>query len=423
MHKPWKFEMPIAKLMLMTALLIALAACTGAPTGQLPDNAVTSTPIEALPVNIALRQGSDATPTAVPQLVIDAADAGHMLLANIYERVAPSVVNIEVTVDTPHIGLGDTASGSGFVYDLDGHIITNAHVVADSTEVFVTFEDGYITQAEIIGVDSYSDIAVLRVDTDESRLRPVVFGDSAIIRVGERAIAIGNPFGLASSMTSGIISALGRQLPSAELIDINTPRGFNNPSIIQVDTPINPGNSGGPLLNSQGEVIGVNTAISTETGFFGGVGFAVPAQTVLRVVPDLIDAGAVNYAWVGISSLSFEDGFGVAALAEPLELPVTSGVLIEAVTPNSPAAKSGLRGGSREVVIRDQNVCAGGDIIVAVNGTYIDNMDELVAFLVAFGRPGDTLNLLIVRSGETFEIPLTLEARPTDVDVMAPCGG
>lgn len=405
-------------------LCLWLAACASSPS-PLPRAAVASTPLAALPVNIALRQPNDQpTPTPVSQELIDAADAEHTLLANIYERVAPSVVNIEVRVDTPHQGLGDQASGSGFIFDTEGHIVTNAHVVADALDILVTFEDGYLTEAELVGVDSFSDLAVVRVQTDAARLRPVAFADSDTVRVGNRAIAIGNPFGLASSMTVGIVSALGRQLPSAQLIDINAPAGFQNPSIIQVDVPINPGNSGGPLLNSRGEVIGVNTAISTDTGVFGGVGFAVPASTVLRVVPDLIENGVVQYAWLGISSLSFEDGFGVAALAEPLELPVSSGVLIDTVTPNSPAADAGLRGGSRQVVIRGQNVCAGGDIIVAVDDNYVENMDELVAYLVTNGRPGDTIDLLVVRGSETFEIPLLLEPRPTDnsTQIIAECG-
>lgn len=407
---------------LVAAAVLGLAACQGETTALLPTQAVASTPIAALPVNAAYRQTTQATPTPVPQEIINAADAELLLLRNIYERVAPSVVNIEVVVQTPHRGIGDRASGSGFIYDDRGHIVTNAHVVADSLEVEVTFEDGYVAVAEVVGVDTYSDLAVLKVETNAERLIPVTIGNSDDIHVGDRAIAIGNPFGLASSMTVGIVSGLGRQLPSAQLLDINAVGGFQNPSIIQVDTNINPGNSGGPLLNSQGEVIGVNTAISTETGVFEGVGFAVPSRTVQRVVPEIIETGNVNYAWLGISSLSAEEGFGVAALAEPLELPVTAGVLIDTVTPDSPAQKAGLMGGTREVVIRGQRVCAGGDIIVAVNGEYVETMDELVSYLVSNGKPGDTINLLVVRGDETFELPLVLEPRPTTSVINTTCG-
>jgi S1-C subfamily serine protease len=357
--------------------------------------------------------------------VINAADAEHILLANLYDRLAPSVVNVEVTADLPNhpVVEGTTASGSGFVYDLNGHIITNAHVVEGAREIYVTFNDGYVTAAEAIGIDLFSDLAVIKVDAPAERLHPVVIGDSNSVRVGDRAIAIGNPFGLASSMTVGIVSGLGRQLPSAELLSNTITPGFQNPSIIQVDTDINPGNSGGPLLNSHGEVIGVNTAIRTESGVFQGVGFAVPSSTLRRVVPELIETGRVVYPWVGITSPPSEAGLGVAALAETLNLPVTAGVMIEGVTPDSPAAKAGLRGGSTAKTIRGIDVCVGGDIIVAVNGQYISDMDELLTYLVATARPGDTINLLVIREGETLEVPVELEPRPTEnARIATTCG-
>jgi S1-C subfamily serine protease len=225
-------------------------------------------------------------------------------------------------------------------------------------------------------------------------------------------------------MTVGIVSGLGRQLPSAELISNDVTPGFNNPSIIQVDTDINPGNSGGPLLNSRGEVIGINTAIRTESGIFSGVGFAVPAQTVQHVIPELIENGRMDYAWLGITSLAAEDGLGVAALAEPLSLPVNQGVLIDTIVPDSPASKAGLHGGNAPQTVRGVTVCSGGDIIVAVNGNYIKNMDELLSYMVLNTQPGDTITMLIIRGGDTFELPLTLEARPTDaVNIPPVCGG
>jgi S1-C subfamily serine protease len=216
---------------------------------------------------------------------------------------------------------------------------------------------------------------------------------------------------------------LGRQLASAELIDSTIIPGFQNPSIIQVDTDVNPGNSGGPLLNSHGDVIGVNTAIRTDSGIFEGVAFAVPANTVNRVIPELIADGRVDYSWLGITTVSADDGLGVAALAEPLELPVTAGVLVTGVSGNSPAEKAGLQGGTRVRTIRDRDICVGGDIIIAIDDQFIDNMDELVAYLVINTHPGDTVNLLIVRADETFEVPLTLESRPTsNEDIIPFCG-
>lgn len=401
--------------------LILLAACRPQPSETPLAQPVTATEIvERLPVSAALQQ-PPAIPTAVSDDVIAAADAEHRLLANLYQRLTPSVVNVEVTVEIPNHPVieGTTGSGSGFVYDLNGHIITNAHVVEGATQIYVTFNTGYVAEAQLVGSDLYSDVAVIKVNVTADRLYPVIFGDSEAVRVGDRAIAIGNPFGLTSSMTVGIVSGLGRQLPSAELLSNTITPGFQNPSIIQVDTDINPGNSGGPLLNSRGEVIGVNTAIRTESGIFEGVGFAVPSSTIRRVVPELIKTGRVVYPWVGITSQPTDLGLGVAALAETLSLPVSAGVMVETVTPNSPAAKAGLRGGSRLEVVRGIDVCAGGDIIIAVNGQYLNDMDNLLAYLVANAYPGDTITLLVVRGDETLEVPVTLEPRPASTVAIA----
>lgn len=409
----------LRRLTAAVGLVLVMAACSLQNNVQPPPLAVASTPIAAL--NVAF-SAQVITPTAVPQALIDAADAEYVLLTNLYARLSPSVVNLDVRVNTPHPGIRDRVGGSGFIYDTNGYIVTNAHVVDGAEDIQITFSDGYVIPAELIGSDSYADLAVVRVDPDNARvrerLRPLTIGNSDRVRVGERAIAIGNPFGLNSSMTVGIISGLGRQLPSAELIS-NTLGGFRNPSIIQVDTDINPGNSGGPLFNSRGEVIGVNTAIRSESGVFQGVGFAVPSRTVQRVVPDLIEHGRVEYSWIGISAPSADDGFGVAGLAETLNLPVDSGVLVAGVTPGSPAARAGLLGGNTETFVRGERICAGGDIIVAVNGDYIHTMDELVAYLVVNTRPGQTVNLLIVRGGETFDLPVVLDARPSGDTAVA----
>jgi S1-C subfamily serine protease len=406
---------------LILLLAVSLAACGGI-SAQPAAAPAASTPFDTLIADVNER-ASLQQPTPVSEAIIAEADAEHTLLANLYERLAPSVVFIEVVVgENREFAFRDVGNGSGFVYDMNGHIITNAHVVKDAVEVRVTFNDGYVAEADIVGYDTYSDIAVIQVDVNADRLYPISLGDSDRVRVGDRAIVIGNPFGLASSMTSGIISAKGRQLPSAQLIDSTVPGGFQNPSIIQVDADINPGNSGGPLLNSRGEVVGVNTAIRTETGVFEGVGFAVPASTVERVVPELIENGIVDYAWIGISALSAADGFGVASLAEPLTLPVQAGVMLSTVTPSSPADKAGLRGGTETVVIRGREVCTGGDIVVAVDDQPVNSMDELVTYLVTNNSPGDTITLRVIRERETLNIDVNLEGRPTGALPLTFCG-
>jgi S1-C subfamily serine protease len=403
---------------LLGAVAVLLAACAGiAPAPEFTRGpAVADLPIRAQ------EQAALPRPTPVAEAIIAEADAEYLLLTNLYERVTPSVVNIEALVPVRGTTFVDTARGSGFVYDETGHIITNAHVVQGADQIQVTFADGFVAPARIVGVDTYSDLAVLRVNVAAERLLPLVLADSDAVRVGQRAIAIGNPFGLSSSMSAGIVSGKGRTLRSAELIDQSAVPGFQNPAIIQTDTPINPGNSGGPLLNSLGEVIGVNTAIRSESGVFAGVGFAVPANTVARVVPELIAKGRVDYGWLGITVLPESAGFSVTALAEPLGLPVTAGVLIRDIHIGSPADRAGLQGGDHFETVRGQAVCDGGDIIVAVDGRYVNNMDELVQYLVVNTGPGDTIDLLIVRGAETFSVPLTLEARPASASETRGCG-
>jgi len=352
------------------------------------------------------------TPTPVALDVVTSADAENLMLINIYERVSPSVVNIEI-VSSAHSDLDldiFDSSGSGFVLDLDGHIVTNAHMVRDAEEILVTFHDGYSIGAELIGVDDYSDLAVIQVDSSRTPLVPVLLGDSNALKVGQRVIANGNTFGVQGSMTVGIVSALGRTLPSAQLLDPRYQQ-YRNPSIIQVDASVNPGNSGGPLLDSYGQVVGINTAIRTETGGFQGVAFAVPVNTMKRVVPQLIQNRVVQYSWLGIQSPSTE-GLSLAAIAEQLGLSVRNGVLISAVEPGSPAAIAGLRAGTQTQTVRGAQIPVNSDIVVAVNGHSIRDIDDLVAYLVENTSPGDTVVLTIVRDGQTLDLDVTLGVRP-----------
>lgn len=393
----------------LVVLLLATAACQSLLL-PLPESTATTLtlPTATLP----------ATAAPVQQALIDAADAEYLLLGELYERVAPAVVAINAADsygDDPGQG-----RGSGFLIDDAGHIVTNAHVVFGASNIEVTLHDGRIVKATLRGADAFSDLAVLHVGEAAAGLTPLLLADSDAVRVGQRAVVIGNPFGLNSSMTQGIISATGRQLPPLHLLDADLPPGFSNPAIIQVDAAINVGSSGGPLLNSRGEVIGVATAIRSASGVFQGVGFAIPANSLRRVAPELIKNGRVSYAWLGISTLREEDGFSVAALVEPLGLTANQGVLVDRVSAESPAQLAGLRGGSRLLTLRGIEICVGGDIIVAINGTFVNNLDELLAWLVSYGKPGDEVTLLVVRGDETLELPLALGARPRDGDAAMP---
>lgn len=358
------------------------------------------------PAQTARTSAAAMTPTALSDALVAAADAEYLLLTNIYERASPSVVNIEASIN------GETRRGSGFVFDRQGHIITNAHLVKDADAIVVTLRNTYVLNAELIGLDSFSDLALLKVSTAAERLSPLRIGESAPVKVGQRAISIGNPFGLKTSMTTGIVSGLGRTLPSAELIDAGVVSGFGNPSIIQIDAAIHPGNSGGPLLDSSGLVIGITTAMQSDSGRFQGIGFAVPADTMRRVIPDLIAEGRVEYAWMGVSVMPEDGGFGVAGLSEALDLPVERGVLLRGVTEGSPAHVAGLLGGDSPVYVRGELVCAGGDLIVAIDGFYFENLDGLITYLVQNTRPGDEVDLLAIRDRQPLDIRLRLQGRP-----------
>lgn len=346
------------------------------------------------------------TPTVLSADVVSAADAEYLLLTNIYARSSPSVVNIEVTSGE------ETRRGSGFVYDRRGHLITNAHLVNDADAIMVTLRNTIVLDADLLGLDSFSDLAVLKISAPEERLSPLRIGESATVKVGQRAVSIGNSFGLKASMTTGIVSGLGRTLPSAQLIDASAAAGFDNPSIIQIDAAIHPGNSGGPLLDSTGLVIGITTAMQSESRQFQGIGFAVPADTMRRVIPDLIAEGRVEYAWLGISVMPENGGYGVGGLSEALDLPVERGVLLRGVSEGSPAELAGLRGGDARVEVRGKPVCAGGDLIVAINDFYIEDLDALITYLVQNSRPGDEVELVIIRDRQAMEVTLKLQSWP-----------
>lgn len=358
---------------------------------------------------------STAAATATPFDLAAIADAEYQLLTEIYESASPSVVNIEARTEADETTAESVRRGSGFVYDQQGHIITNAHLVNAADAISVTLGNAAVLGATLVGADSFSDVAIVKVTAPAERLLPLRIGESALIKVGQRAIAIGNPFGLNSSMTTGIVSGVGRTLPSAELIGAGAV-AYDNPAIIQIDAPIYPGSSGGPLLDSRGLVFGMTTANQSLSGEIAGIGFAVPADTMRRVIPDLLTAGRVDYAWMGISVMREEGGYGVAGLSAALDLPTERGVLLRAVSAGSPAHLAGLRGGERLIDVRGETVCAGGDLIVAINGVHFDDLDALMAYLVQQTRPGDEVALLVIRDRRTLELSLQMASRPAADD-------
>ncbi len=318
-----------------------------------------------------------------------------LTLPELFELVKDSVVKISIR------GTLAQGIGSGFVYSDEGYIITNNHVIADADRITVTFPDGVSYKADIIGRDPYTDLAVIKVDAPKDKLKPLKLGDSSRLKVGEQVAAIGNPFGLSSSMTSGIISQLGR------LLDVPNAGGFVIPDVIQTDAAINPGNSGGPLLNMRGEVIGVNTAILSRTGEFVGIGFAIPSNTVKKVVPVLIEKGRFEHPWLGVSGSNI-----TPELAEVLGLKEAKGFLVMDVVSNSPADKAGIRGGDREIVIDGRRYVIGGDIIVAIDGIDVRGIEDILIYLQREKNVGDDIMLRILRDEQEVEITVKLGARP-----------
>lgn len=394
---------PVA-LLALVVLLAALSACGVPSTNTASDQSIAGVDVGT---QGTVSRALAPTATAVSADIVASAQAAQTVFTNLYERISPSVVNIETLRRTARID--DQLTGSGFIYDTQGHIITNAHVVYDAREVWVTFNDGYVTAGEIVGVDNFSDLAVLKVNVDSNRSLAVTLGDSSMLKVGQWVATIGNPFGLLSSMTMGIISATGRTLDSSQMIDPTTATRFSNPSIIQIDAQINPGNSGGPLLDITGNVIGVNTAIRSETGSFQGIGFAVPVNTVKKIVPQIISNGRASYAWLGIDSSSV---FTVASVAADLKLPVDYGVLVTSVAAGSPAEEAGLRGGAQTASIRGNVLTTGGDLIIAINNQRMRDFEALLTFLLDNTSPGDTITLTVIRENATFDVQVTLRERP-----------
>ncbi len=348
-------------------------------------------------------------------------------LPELFSKVEKSVVQVASKEDTG-ISLGSTL-GSGFVYDKNGYIVTNYHVVAGSKaegNVQITFLDGTVYNAMLIGGDPFSDLAVLKVEGDNipsDKLIPLPIGDSTSLRVGEQIAAIGNPFGLSGSMTEGIVSGLGRMIPSSPESPRNPPDDilppaaqplsstYSIPDIIQIDAPINPGNSGGPLLNIRGEVIGINTAIFSTTGASAGIGFAIPSNTIKKVVPSLIATGSYQHPYIGIAGTDI-----TPEIADALGLAEARGFLVTDVTPKSPAQKAGIQGGdggNSLTTIMGIEMKLEGDVILKIDDKTVRKIDDILTYLEREKKVGDTVQFTVLRNGGTENIKLTLGPRPS----------
>jgi S1-C subfamily serine protease len=329
-------------------------------------------------------------------------------VAAIYRRSAPGVVQITSTSQgapstdvfgNPVPGASQRALGSGFVIDKDGHVVTNYHVVQGADSIDVRFSNQETVSAKVVGTDPSTDLAVLKVDVDAKALTPLTLADSDAVQVGDPVVAIGNPFGLERTVTAGIVSALQRHIQS--------PNGFQIDQVIQTDAAINHGNSGGPLLNANGDVIGVNAQIESESGGNVGIGFAIPIDTVKDVASQLIKEGKVEHAYLGIDMVPINSD-----VAANFRVPVDKGVLIQHVQPGSPAAKAGLRGGTTQVVYAGTTYWLGGDVITKADGQPIETTDQL-ASVVTSKQPGDSLDLEVHRGQETLSVTVELGRQPS----------
>jgi 2-alkenal reductase len=387
------------------AVLAVCSLLAGTVACAVPTFVPTLAPVAPSTAAISVPPPSASTPI----------DLGLTSLADLYERVSPGVVTIWIygSDSGPNDPSTPIAQGSGFVIDHDGHIVTNDHVVEGAAAIEVDFTDGRKAWAELLGTDLDSDLALLRVDLPGAELTPLPLGDSDNVRVGDLVVAIGNPFGLTGTLTLGVVSAIGRTLDSQRA----TPGGdgfYAAGDILQTDAALNPGNSGGPLLNLQGEVIGVNRAIRTESftvagdAANSGVGFAIPINIVRRVAPDLIADGSVDYPYLGVTSLN-EENWNLRTV-EALGLPShATGAYVTCVAPGGPAAHAGVLGAGR---CNGANLEAGGDLIVAIDGSPVRTFSDLLSYLLKETEVGQEIVLTVLRDGQEVDLPVTIGPRP-----------
>lgn len=374
---------------ILVLLLISVTLACGLPARRLATIEPTS-----------ISKVIPATPTTI-QPQVELVTNEDQVLVGMYTRLNPSVVNI--TVYLSQEGQFDSfAQGSGFIYDDQGHIITNAHVVHGTDGIEVTFSDGLIREATLVGEDLHSDLAVLKVELPEG-IKAIPLGTMDKLAVGQTVVAIGNPFGLEGTLTRGIISALGRTIPALTIYSI--------PQAIQTDAAINPGNSGGPLLNLNGEVVGVNAQIETSSTIDSnmGVGFAIPVSIIRRVIPALIDSGRYDWPWLGVSGYTVNP-----ALVQAMNLPVEQGAYVSSLTEGGPAKTAGLHATSDTITQEGREVEVGGDIITAIDGQPVKTFDDILVYLTLQTSPGQEVVLTILRDGQYQDVTIQLGTRPIE---------
>jgi S1-C subfamily serine protease len=320
---------------------------------------------------------------------------------SIYQQVGPGVVNITSVVverDFFFNPIPREGAGSGSIIDSAGHILTNHHVIRDSTKLEVTLSDGGKWPARLVGIDPDNDLAVIKIDAPKEKLTVIPMGDSSELQIGQKVLAIGNPFGLGQTLTTGIISSLGRSIRSEA--------GTLIEDVIQTDAAINPGNSGGPLLDSKGKIIGINSAIISPTGASVGIGFAIPVNTAKRILPELISKGHVSYPWIGASVYPL-----IPEFAKVLGVEIERGAVIAEVVGDGPADRAGLRGGDRQVQVGNSLILVGGDVITEMHGKKVTSSDDLIK-MIREHRPGDRVELKLLRKGKFLRINVTLGEKP-----------
>jgi S1-C subfamily serine protease len=393
------------KLILMVLLVLPLIACNSSLF--LAPASAPAAPSLATSVATPTPPLSSTPPPRVNEVaMIDAAglDFAEKRVIDVYERVSPAVVNITTQVLRRSFFfeiIPEEGAGSGFVLDKEGHILTNYHVIEGAQRIEVTFIDETTLPAKVVGADPRNDIAVLQVEAPPELLVPVELGTSANLQVGQRAIAIGNPFGqFGGTLTTGVISALNRTLQGQDGREVS--------GIIQTDAAINRGNSGGPLLDSAGRVIGINTAIFSPSGTSAGVGFAVPVDTIHRILPDLLTLGRYRHPWLGVRyAYRLTPG-----LANILDLPMDKGLLLVELYRGSPLALKGVQGAQQETILGNQRIFIGGDILTTIDGEEVTSIDSLQILLETKYQVGDTVNVTLLRNGEERTITVELAEEP-----------